>query len=98
MSGKIYVIADERTYLAFALAGMAGQVVRSGAEAQEALQNLPSEVSLVLITESLAEENRLLVDNILLRPGGPLIVEIPDYKGPRPRAGITERIAALLKG
>ncbi|WP_456431615.1 V-type ATP synthase subunit F [Thermosulfuriphilus sp.] len=98
MSGRIFVIADKRTSLAFALAGIDSRPVESPEESQEILQNLSPEVSLVLITESLAEKNRRLIDRLLLKPGGPLILEIPDTNGPHQRSRVTDKIARLLRG
>lgn len=96
---KIFVLADPETYLAFALAGINGQAVRSGAEVPAKLENLNrKEIGLVLITEELAEKNREVIDKILLEPGGPLILEIPNTKGPvSKKYRATERILSLLR-
>jgi|LGOV01.1.fsa_nt_gb V/A-type H+-transporting ATPase subunit F len=96
---KIFVLADPETYLAFALAGIEGQAVHSGAEVLPLLESLDrKEIGLVLITERLAEKNREVIDRILLEHGGPLILEIPDTKGPAFRKEkATERILSLLR-
>jgi vacuolar-type H+-ATPase subunit F/Vma7 len=96
---KIFVLADPETYLAFALAGIKGRAVHSDSDVLTALENLDAkETALVLITEALAEKNRRLIDRILLEPGGPLVLEIPDTKGPvSERRTATERILSLVR-
>jgi V/A-type H+-transporting ATPase subunit F len=96
---KIFVLADPETYLAFALAGINGHSVDSGPEIPVLLEGLDrKEIGLVLITEGLAEKNREVIDRILLEPGGPLILEIPDTKGPLSRKDKTaDRILSLLR-
>jgi vacuolar-type H+-ATPase subunit F/Vma7 len=96
---RIVVIADPDTVLTFRLAGVEGWVAHSGAEVAALVDQLRrEEIGLMLIAEALAEENRELVEKILLEPGGPLILEIPEFKGPMTRkTRATERIAALLR-
>lgn len=96
---NVFVIADPETHLAFALAGVKGRAVRSDGEVSEILKNFNrEETGLVLITESLAEKHRETIDRMLLGPGGLLIVEIPDTRGPlHDKAHTLERIAALLR-
>ena len=96
---KILVIADPNTSLAFALAGIDTRVVQSPAEIPDILQGLDRHsISLVLISEALAGENRATIERMVLEPGGPLILEIPDIGGPQPRrARATERLVSLLR-
>lgn len=96
---KILVIADPKTTLAFALAGIKTRTAHSPAEIPTILQNVEGgNTDLILITEALAEENRETIERLIVEPGGPLILEIPDTDGPRPRpARVTERIASLLR-
>jgi vacuolar-type H+-ATPase subunit F/Vma7 len=96
---KIFVIADAETVLAFALAGLKGQSVTSETEVPTLLANLTrEEAGLVLITETLAVNNREAIERVLLDPGRPLIVEIPGSGGPLPRKVRTsERLASLLR-
>jgi vacuolar-type H+-ATPase subunit F/Vma7 len=96
---KIFVIADAETVLAFALAGLKGQSVESETEVPALLANLTrEEAGLVLITETLAVNNREAIERVLLDPGRPLIVEIPGSGGPLPRKVRTsERLASLLR-
>ncbi|MCG6908216.1 MAG: V-type ATP synthase subunit F [Desulfobacteraceae bacterium] len=96
---KIFVLADPDTCLTFSLAGIRTQTVYSGAEVLAILESLDrQETGLVLITERLAEKNRDVIDRILLEEDGPLILEIPDIKGPlseKPKA--TQRILSLVR-
>jgi V/A-type H+/Na+-transporting ATPase subunit F len=96
---KIAVIADPDTVLAFRLAGIEARVAHSVSEVTALIAQLRrEEIGLMLITEALAEGNRDVVEAILLEPGGPLILEIPEFKGPLPdKARATDRIAALLR-
>lgn len=96
---KIFVLAGPETHLAFALAGINGQAVHSEAEVAPILENLNrEEIGLVLITDALADQNREVIDRILLEPGGPLILEIPDFKAPvSEKHKATERIISLLR-
>ncbi|GLI34759.1 V-type ATP synthase subunit F [Desulforhabdus amnigena] len=96
---KAFLIGDSETVLAFGLAGIRGQAVRAGDDIPALLESLDREqTGLILITEALAEANREAIDRVLLSPGGPLILEIPDVKGPLPgKAGATERIVSLLR-
>lgn len=96
---KIFVLADPDTCLAFSLAGISTQTVHSGADVPAALENLDrQETGLVLITERLAEKNRDVIERMLLAEDGPLILEIPDIKGPlseKPKA--MQRLLALVR-
>ena len=96
---KIFVIADAETVLAFALAGLKGQAVKSETEVPAILADLSREqAGLVLITEALAMKNREAIERVLLDLAGPLIVEIPGRGGPLPKkAKTTERLLALLR-
>jgi vacuolar-type H+-ATPase subunit F/Vma7 len=96
---KILVLADPNTTLAFALAGIGTRAVRSPAEIPAILQGIDRETTgLILITEALAGENRTAIESMVLAPGGPLILEIPDTGGPQPRrARATERLVSLLR-
>ena len=97
---KIFILADPDTYLTFALAGIKGQAVQSSTEVADVLENLNrKQIGMILITEDLAEKNRKLIDRILLQPNGPLIVEIPDFRGSKSKRPKTaERILSLIRG
>jgi len=96
---NIVVLADDTTALAFALAGLNTRVARSPSEIPGLLGGVDRAVTgLVLITEALAQGNRALIDRMLLEPGGPLVLEIPDTGGPRPkRASAAERIVSSVR-
>ncbi len=96
---KIFVLADADTVLVYALAGLKGQVVTSATEVPAILDGLTSEsAGLVLITETLAQNNRDAVEKMMLDPGSPLIVAIPDINGPLPKTvANTERLVSLMR-
>lgn len=96
---NIVVLADETTALAFALAGLKTRVAQSPSEIPGLLGDVDRAVTgLVLITEALAHENREVIEAMLLEPGGPLILELPDTGGPHPkRASAAERIVASVR-
>lgn len=96
---KVFVIGDSETVLAFRLAGIKGQTARTGDDVPSLLEALDAEqTGLVLITESLAEANREALNRAMLVPGRPLILEIPDVKGPLSRkSGAAERLVSLLR-
>ncbi len=96
---EFFVIADPRTYLAFALAGVQGGEAETGEQARQLLQQARQspEVGLVLITERLAEEIRGEVDAVRWEDSRPLILEIPDLAGPLPREEtLLDRLRALM--
>jgi len=96
---KLFVIADPDTYLAFDLAGVEGVAVESEDDVPGLLNELDrASFGLILITETLAAKQRKLIDAILLEPGGPLILEIPDIEGPKVRRlKPAERLLSLMK-
>jgi V/A-type H+/Na+-transporting ATPase subunit F len=79
-----YVIGDEDTVLGFGLVGVKGTTVRDTEEARDAFQSALSdkETGILIITERTADFIRPLVDKYLFTERFPLIVEIPDRKGP----------------
>lgn len=96
---NIVVIADPQTCLAFALAGIEAHPVDSATEVLPILESLRREqTGLVLMSETLADKNREVVERLLLEPGGPLILEIPAMAEPlKNRSGFTERLVSLLR-
>jgi V/A-type H+-transporting ATPase subunit F len=78
---------------------MPGGAADNAAEARQLLdQSLADpEVGLVLITEGVAREIRSEVDDIRREGRPPLILEIPDLKGPRPGGlSLLDRLRALM--
>ena len=96
---NIVVIADGQTALAFGLAGLRTRVAQYPSEIPGLLGAVDrGNTGLVLITEALAQGNREVIERMLLEPGGPLVLEIPDTGGPRPeRASAAERIVSSVK-
>ncbi len=84
--------------MAFRLAGLPGGAAADGAEARQLLaQGLADPgVGLILITEALAREIEGEVDAARREGRPPLILEIPDLKGPLPAGrSLLERLRSL---
>ena len=81
---KFYVIADENTITAFKLVGLEGEVVESPEGAREALAKVfeSSETVIIIITERIADSIREKIEDFTFRHAFPLIIEVPDRKGP----------------
>ena len=82
------IIGDEDTVLGFKMVGVSG-------EAEQALSGAleDREVGIVLITERVAELMRAQVDQYVFTRSFPLIVEIPDRRGPvAGKPGIREMV------
>ncbi len=93
------MIADARTFLAFALAGLEGGVAEDRSEARELLAKAREnhKVGLILITERLARSIQKDVDEVRAGTGPPLLVEIPDLSGPLPAVEtLLERLRAVM--
>lgn len=96
---KYYIIGDEDTVLGLGMVGVQGQTVNGPDDAKQAFQSALSdrEVGIIIITERVAEFIRPIVDNYIFTKNFPLIVEIPDRKGPLPgKAGIREMVNAAI--
>jgi V/A-type H+-transporting ATPase subunit F len=94
-----FVIADARSLLAFRLAGLPGGAAADGAEARQLLSRALGEtgVGLILITERLAREIQREVDEVRREGRPPLILEIPDLKGPLPAGqSLLDRLRSLM--
>jgi V/A-type H+-transporting ATPase subunit F len=94
-----FVIADARTYLAFALAGLPGGAAQTPAETRQLMVRGRGEpgVGLILITQRLAQEIQGEVDAARREGTLPLILEIPDLAGPVPGAPpLLARLRALM--
>jgi len=94
-----FVIADARTLLAFRLAGLPGGAAADVPEARQLLaQGLADPgVGLILVTEGLAREMQKEVDAVRREGRPPLILEIPDLKGPLPGGqSLLERLRSLM--
>ena len=96
---KYSVIGDEDTILGFGIVGVIGKVATNEEETRRAFNELleDKDVSIIIITERLADKIRALVDQYLLTQSFPLIVEIPDRQGRLPgRPGIKEMVNAAI--
>ena len=83
MTDKIAIIGDTDTVVGFRLAGILNSNIPSDASTtRQALLNFSndSNISIVIITEPLAEEIRETIEELSERPY-PVIVEIPDKSG-----------------
>lgn len=83
---KFFCIADEETVRGFSLAGIAGQVVTTAAQAAAAIEQATAEThyGIIVLTEKVASGIRQQVETIRLERERPLIVEIPGPEGPLP--------------
>ncbi len=83
---KFFLIGDKETVTAFSLAGIEGVVVESETQILANFQRemIGPDKKIFLITERLAERVRPFLNTLLLRKGGPLILEITDRQGPLP--------------
>lgn len=81
---KFFLIGDEFTVLGYSLVGIRGVAVSNKEEAADALEQATRdpEVGIVLITQPVASEIQPLLDQVKLRMTTPIVLEIPDRKGP----------------
>jgi vacuolar-type H+-ATPase subunit F/Vma7 len=88
----IRLIGDADTVLAFALGGVPGQVTESAAEAEAAVGDIVRLVrsaggllqcpTLLLITHGVAAMIRSYLNDVMLDPAAPVVVEIPGFGEP----------------
>ena len=83
---KYHIIGDEDAVLGFGMVGVEGHVAETLDDAQAVFAAVlkDQEIGIVIITETVAELIRPLVDQYMFTKQFPLIVEIPDRKGPVP--------------
>lgn len=96
---KYAIIGDEDTVLGFGVVGVLGKVATNEDETRRAFQEFRAdeEVSIIIITERLADMIRSIVDRYLFTESFPLIVEIPDRHGRQPgRPGIKDMVNAAI--
>jgi len=83
---KIFLIGDEDTVLGFRFAGIRGRVAKDSSQAADlftkAVQD--SEVSIVVVTERIAQLVRPQIDVFMEKHDLPFVVEIADSAGPIP--------------
>lgn len=98
---KYFVIGDEDTVLALGMVGVDGVVV-SDHDTDAATRAFRAaltdkEIGIIIITERVAHQIRALVDKFVFTENFPLLVEIPDRKGPvEGRKGIREMVNAAI--
>ncbi len=96
---KYSIIGDEDTVLGFGMVGVSGKVATSADEARRAFQVIleDKDISIIIITESVADMIRPTVDKYLFTVSFPLIVEIPDRHSTKTgRPGIREMVNAAI--
>jgi len=83
---QCFAIGDEFTLLGLRLIGIPGAVTTTPEEASAVLQEAASrqDIGLILITERVADTIKETIEEIRLRRKLPLVLEIPDRKGPIP--------------
>lgn len=96
---KYYVIGDQDTVLGFRMVGVEGRTAESETEAgrvfEEALKE--GDIGVIIITERTADLIRPRVNEYLYREQFPLILEIPDRRGPvEGRPGMREIVNAAI--
>lgn len=81
---RTIVIADEDTVLGFSFAGVQGVIVNTPDETRNAFDQATrqQDAGIIVITERAAQTIRDMVDKWILKPGTPVILEIPDGHGP----------------
>lgn len=82
--GKLLLIGDEETVLGFRFAGIRGHVARDEDKARELFRRAveDKEVSIVVITERIAERIRAELDEHMEKGSFPFVVEVADSSGP----------------
>ena len=104
----IQVVGDADTVLAFALGGVPGQVASTAPEAHAAVAAVVNQVrgeggparspALVLVTQRVAHLIREYLNEVILDPSAPLVLEIPgfaDAGGERPLERFVERVLGV---
>ncbi|MFW6138035.1 MAG: V-type ATP synthase subunit F [Spirochaetota bacterium] len=92
---KYYIIGDEDAVLGFGMVGVKGSIVETSDQARQAFQDVleDREVGIIIITERAAELIRPLIKKYVFTERFPLIVEVPDRRGPVPgKPGIRETV------
>jgi vacuolar-type H+-ATPase subunit F/Vma7 len=108
VGAPIAIVGDRDTVLAFQLGGVPGQAVHSADEACAAIAEVVAAVHrdggptrlpvLLLVTWGTASGIRSYLDEVMVDPGGPLILEIPglgEPTGERPVERFVERVLGI---
>ena len=92
---KYFVIGDDDTVLGFGMVGVAGRVAHNAEETEQAFRQAmeDNQVGIIVMTERTAELIRPVVDRFVFSGRFPLVVEIPDRRGPiEGKPGIREMV------
>ncbi len=94
---SVAIIGDIDTVIGFRLGGVReGRVVNNKEEAEKALDDLiETNVSIIIITEKIAEEIRVHINKTLGSEIVPMVIEIPDKDGISESDG--DQMRALIK-
>jgi V/A-type H+-transporting ATPase subunit F len=96
---KYFIVGDEDAVLGFGMVGVEGHIVHDLKEAEQAFRSAleDKEIGIIIITERVAGSIRPAIERFVYTESFPLIVEIPDYKGPiTGRPGIREYVNAAI--
>ncbi len=104
----IQVVGDADTVLAFALGGVPGQVAGGARDAHAAVEAVVNQVreaggparcpAVVLVTQRVARLIRAYLNQLILDPSAPLLLEIPGFaeaNGERPLEHFVERVLGV---
>ncbi|WP_295722964.1 V-type ATP synthase subunit F [uncultured Methanobrevibacter sp.] len=97
MMSSVAIIGDLDTVTGFRLGGVReGRVVNNKEEAEKALDDLiETKVSIIIITEKIANEIRVHINKTIGSEIVPMIIEIPDKDGMSESDG--DQMRALIK-
>jgi V/A-type H+-transporting ATPase subunit F len=97
---KLFLIGDKETATGFSLAGVEYIIAESREEILAGLRQAKerSDIGICLITERLAEKVRPFLNKQVLQKGRPLILEIPDRRGPVPGKSSVENVVLTALG
>ncbi len=81
-----YVVGDEDTVLGFRFAGVPGEVVETADQARTVLERFrsPGDTVILIVTDTIADMVRDLVNALRFDFELPLLVEVPSARGPSP--------------
>lgn len=94
----LYVVGDEDAVFGFGLLGVAGRVVHTAEEAQQALAAAleNDSVAIIFLTANLADAMREWVDHIRVSQVTPLLVEIPASHGELAHSSLRQLVQQSL--
>jgi len=96
---KYFAIGDEDAVLGFGMVGVEGRTVHNSEQAEGAFGAAleDSEIGIIIITERVADMIRPVIERFVFTESFPLIVEIPDCRGPvAGRPGIRDLVNTAI--